>query len=55
MRGLRRFNPQLKAVYLRLTNAGKAKKVALIALARKILILANALIQENRPWQPRCA
>lgn len=50
-----RFNPQMKAVYLRLTNAGKAKKVALIALARKILILANTLIQENRPWQPRCA
>jgi transposase len=50
-----RYNPQLKDVYLRLTAAGKAKKVALIAVARKLLILANTLIQENRPWEPRHA
>jgi hypothetical protein len=45
----------LKDVCLRLIAAAKAKKVALIALVRKILILANALIQENRPSQPHQA
>jgi transposase len=50
-----RYNPQLKDVYLRLVAAGKAKKVALIAIARKLLILANTLIQENRAWEPRNA
>jgi transposase len=50
-----RYNPPLKQVYLRLIDAGKAKKVALIAIARKILILANTLIQENRTWEPRYA
>jgi transposase len=50
-----RYNPPLKQVYLRLVAAGKAKKVALIAVARKLLILANTLIQENRTWEPRTA
>lgn len=50
-----RYNPQLKNVYLRLTQAGKAKKLALIAVARKLLILANTLILENRKWEPRMA
>lgn len=50
-----RYNPPMKQVYLRLIAAGKAKKVALIALARKLLILANTLVQENRTWEPRHA
>jgi len=50
-----RFHPQLKQVYLRLTAEGKAKKLALIAIARKLLVLANTLITENRTWQPRHA
>jgi len=47
-----RSNPQLRAVYDRLVEAGKEKKVALIAVARKLLVLANTLLAENRLWQP---
>ena len=45
-----RFNPALKIVYERLRNAGKKPKLALIAIARKLVILANTLIAENRLW-----
>jgi len=31
---------------------GKKPKVALTAVMRKLVILANALVRENRPWQP---
>lgn len=47
-----RANPDMKAFYQRLLGAGKVAKVALIAVARKLLLLANTLISENRPWQP---
>lgn len=50
-----RFHPQLKLLYQRLVADGKAKKLALIAVARKLLVLANTLISENRAWQPRHA
>jgi len=45
-----RHNPALRAFYRRLIDNGKAAKVALIAVARKIAILANTLIAENREW-----
>ena len=48
-----RFNPCLKAFYTRLVEQGKAKKVALIAVARKLIILANTIVSENRHWQPK--
>jgi transposase len=48
-----RYNADLAAFYRRLLNAGKEKKLALIAVARKLLILANTLISQNRPWEPR--
>ncbi len=48
-----RFNPCLRAFYKRLVDQGKAKKVALVAVARKLVILANTIISEDRPWQPR--
>jgi transposase len=47
-----RVNPQGSAYYKRLIAAGKAHKVALIALARKLVVLANRLVSENRAWQP---
>jgi transposase len=46
-----RYNRDMKALYRRLTKVGKLKKVALIAVARKLVVLANALVQENRLWQ----
>ena len=45
-----RFNPQLSNVYQALRNEGKEAKVALVAVMRKLLILANTLIRENREW-----
>jgi transposase len=46
-----RYNADMKAFYARLRTAGKAPKVALIAVARKLVILANTLIREDRTWQ----
>ncbi len=48
-----RFNPDLKALYARLTMAGKPKKVAIVAVMRKLIILANALLRDRRTWTPR--
>ena len=50
-----RSNPDMKAFYTRLRAAGKAAKVALTAVMRKLVILANTLIREDRHWQPKWA
>lgn len=46
-----RWNPQLVALYKRLTAAGKGHKRALIACARKLLIFINAVVARGTPWQ----
>lgn len=48
-------NPGLKAFYDRLVAAGKLPKVALTAVMRKLLVLANTLIRDDRPWTPTYA
>ena len=48
-----RFNPDLKAVYDRLRAKGKPAKVALVAVMRKLVILANVLVRDDRIWQSR--
>lgn len=45
-----RFNPDLKAKYDKLKAAGKASKVAITAIMRKLVVLANALIRDDRKW-----
>ena len=40
-----RHNPVLKPLYLRLLARGKAKKLALTALMRKLIVLANHLLK----------
>lgn len=47
------FNPPLKAYYERLRANGKEFKRATIAVVRKLVILANLLVAENRTWQPQ--
>ncbi len=47
-----RFNADMKTFYQRLRGSGKPPKVALIAVARKLVVLANTLLSENRTWQP---
>jgi transposase len=46
-----RHNPVLKAFFDRLTKAGKPKMVAIIAVARKLLTILNAIVRDKRPWQ----
>jgi transposase len=43
-------NPQLKEKYEALRRAGKLPKVAIVAIMRKIVIIANALLRDNRKW-----
>jgi len=45
-----RFNPVIKAFYMRLLAAGKTKKVALVACMRKLLTILNAMIRKNEEW-----
>jgi transposase len=47
----KKHNPVLKAFFDRLIAAGKPKMVALIAVARKLLTILNAILRDNRPWQ----
>jgi transposase len=47
-----RCHPQLKVFYRRLVSAGKPKMVALIAVARKLLTILNAMLRDQKPWQP---
>jgi len=48
-----RYAPAMRAFYGALKARGKATKVALIAVARKLLVLANALIRSETPYQDR--
>lgn len=50
-----RFNPVLKPFRDRLVNAGKPKRVALIAVARKLLTILNAILRDKHPWHPKTA
>lgn len=48
-----KHNPDLKAFRQRLIKAGKPKMVALIAVARKLLTILNAILRDKQPWQPK--
>ena len=50
-----RWNALLKGVYEGLLARGKAKKVALIAVARRLLVILNALVRTGLPWQEKLA
>ena len=50
-----RFNPDLKAKYQALIAAGKPPKVAIIAIMRKLVVLANSLLRTGRNWTPKTA
>jgi transposase len=46
-----RYNPTLKAFRDRLVAAGKSKLLALVAVARKLLTILNAILRDKKPWQ----
>jgi transposase len=45
-----RFNPAIRAFYKRLVQAGKPKKVAIVACMRKLLTILNAMVRSGKPW-----
>jgi transposase len=47
-----RFNPTIAAFYRRLVSGGRPPKVALTAAMRKLLTILNAILRDQRPWQP---
>jgi len=47
-----RYNPPLRAHYQALLERGKAKKLALVACMRKLLITLNAILRDATPWNP---
>ena len=47
-----RWNPDLAEVYRRLRERGKPGKVALVAVMRKLIVLANTLVRQDRTWLP---
>lgn len=50
-----RWNADLKAKYRNLVARGKPKKLALAVVMRKLVILANALLRDDRCWTPKLA
>ena len=50
-----RFNADMKTKYAALVAAGKPPKVAITAIMRKLVILANSLLKAGRNWTPKLA
>ncbi|MGA7933101.1 MAG: IS110 family transposase [Kovacikia sp.] len=46
-----RHNPVIRQFYERLLAKGKLKQVALVACMRKLLVILNAMIRDNKTWQ----
>lgn len=46
-----RHNPAIREFYQRLLDAGKPKKVALVACMRKLLTILNAVMRDRIPWR----
>ena len=45
-----RHNPVIRDFYQKLLAVGKAKKVALVACMRKLLVILNAMLKHHSPW-----
>lgn len=50
-----RCNPTIRSFYDRLLAGGKAKKVALVACMHKLLMILNAMLKHQMPWQAQAA
>ena len=48
-----RYNPDLKAKYDAMIKAEKPAKKAIIAVLRKLIVLANALLSKGKLWEPK--
>ena len=47
-----RCNPDMGGKYTALRDAGKPPKVTITAVMRKLVVLANVLVQQDRLWTP---
>jgi transposase len=45
-----RLNPDMKVKYDQLVASGKCKKLAITAILRKIVVMANSLLRDRRKW-----
>ena len=50
-----RYNAPLRTFYQRLQASGKPKKLALVAVMRKLLTILNAVVKHGKAWQPQAA
>ena len=46
-----RWDPAVRPIYMRLRTQGRPAKVALIAAARKLLTILNAILRNQQKWQ----
>jgi hypothetical protein len=46
-----RHNPIIKAFYDRLVERGKPKKLAITACVHKMLVILNAMVRDNKPYE----
>lgn len=44
------WNPVIRTFYQRLLAAGKSPKLALTACIRKLVVILNAMVKNNQPW-----
>ena len=50
-----RYNPHLRSVFERICRGTRSRrKIAIVAVARKLLIIAWAMLRDGTTWQPRC-
>jgi transposase len=50
-----RHNPEMKKVYERLRSQGKAAKIAIVAVMRRLLCIMNAMVRDNKPYKAMTA
>ena len=47
------YNAYIRAYYQRLLTRGKAKKTALVACMRKLIVILNSMLKNHQPWNPK--
>jgi transposase len=47
------YNAYIRAYYQQLLARGKAKKTALVACMRKLIVILNTMLKNHQPWNPK--
>ncbi|PCI71677.1 MAG: IS110 family transposase [Piscirickettsiaceae bacterium] len=48
-------NPKFKSIYTRMVEAGKPKKVAIVACMRRLITILNTMVKNNSVWDEKLA